>query len=78
MIADIHTKSGSHYRADDVAQTVECVSPRPFPPHKVDTVTLGLGKLVAGMRAVVVWADGRGPYGRETMITSRIERVEWR
>lgn len=78
MIADIHTASGSHYRADDEAQTVECVGPEPFPPYKVDNVTLGLGAIVAGRRMSVTWADGRGPYGKAVMHTSIVERVAWR
>lgn len=77
MIADFWTKTGSHYRANDVAQTVECVGPRPFAPHKVDNVTLGLGTLVVGRRALVTWEDGCGPFGKPVMITSVIERVEW-
>ena len=76
MIADIFTKN-SHYRADDVAQTVECVGPVAFAPHKVDNVTLGLGAIVAGRRMSVTWADGRGPFGKATMHTSLVERVTW-
>ncbi len=76
MIADIFTKN-SHYRADDMANTVECIGPVAFPPHKVDNVTLSLGKIVAGRRMLVTWADGRGPFGKHTMVTSVVERVTW-
>lgn len=75
MITDIFTK-GSHYRADDVALTVECIGPRPFKPHKVDGITFGAGAFFVGRRMTVIWADGRGPYGKAAMHTSIIVRVE--
>lgn len=77
MIVDFYTKTGSHYRGDVAAQTIECVGPDPFPPHAVDGATFGPDQFKVGARTIVWWRDG-GPYGQPIMITSRIERIEWR
>jgi hypothetical protein len=74
MITDFWTKSGSHYRRDDVANTVECVGPEPFPPHKV-TVTDAYSPPTVGRRFVALW-DGPGPVGKAVMHTSTVVRVE--
>jgi hypothetical protein len=74
MITDFWTKSGSHYRRDDVANTVECVGPEPFPPHKV-LVTSAYSPPTVGRRFVAVW-DGEGPVGKAVMHTSTVVRVE--
>lgn len=73
MIADVWTKSGTHYRADDVAQTVECVGPEPFPPHKIVLAIPAIPEI--GRRMRVMWADG-GPFGKASMSTSDVVRVE--
>ena len=74
MITDFWTKSGSHYRRDDVANTVECIGPEPFPPHKV-TVTSAYSPPTVGRRFVALWA-GPGPTGKGVMHTSEVVRVE--
>ena len=60
MIADFWTKSGTHYRADDVAQTLECIGPDPFPPHKIVLAVPAIPDIAVGRRRRAVWADG-GP-----------------
>ena len=72
MIADIFTKN-SHYRADDIAQTVECIGPDSFKPYKVKN--LNLDAVVVGLRLSVAWANG-GPFGKSVMVTSIVDRLE--
>ena len=74
MIADFWTKTGSHYRRDDVANTVECIGPEPFPPHKV-LATGVYSSPTVGRRFVAVWATV-GPTGKGIMHTSEVVRVE--
>lgn len=75
MVIDFWTKN-SHYRADDVAQTVECLGPKPFPPQAVAKFARTWGMLVVGYPVVVRWVDGKGPLGKAVMFTSAIQRLE--
>jgi hypothetical protein len=73
MITDFWIKSGSHYRADDEANTVECLGPEVFPPHKIVLAIPAIPEV--GRRMRVMWADG-GPYGKASMSTSDVVLVE--
>lgn len=75
MVIDFWTKN-SHYRADDVALTVECVGPNPFPPQPITKFGRTWDMLVVGLPVIVRWADGVGPMGKAVMRTSVIQRIE--
>lgn len=75
MIVDFWTKTGSHYRADDAAQTLECIGPNPFAPHKVALAVPPIPDIAVGQRMRAVWVDG-GPYGKASISTSDVVRVE--
>jgi hypothetical protein len=76
-VFDFHTRN-SHYRLNVEAQTIERISPDPFPPR---IVARGAGALepgadlpYVGLRYFAVWADPKPD--DEILHTTRVLRVE--
>lgn len=74
---DFITKSGSHYRVDMAARTVECISPpeSAFPPrralHGADKDCNGPDRPVLGRPYIAFWENPR-EHGHTFMRTSEV------
>jgi hypothetical protein len=77
MVFDFYTRN-SHYRLNVEEQTLERISPDPFPPR---AVARGAGHLepgadlpYVGLRYFAEWADPKP--GDDCLHTTRVQRVE--